>query len=201
MDLQHELCKHGVTKLKRAYALVQDLDALKLDYTFRSQNHQAWIFKSTSYQYPHQVHAQTPTYKIETKDKSVKSNAKGKNTIRDFFKCYKCQNYGHVAAICPTPVRVAFNKLPATNTEPDQEESIYQAREPEDSESEEEITGDNIEESSTSSPLETILVITEFTDIFPKNSTLILLEVTHVITKVVVVFSEDLRDKLPSDAW
>ena len=79
----------------------------------------------------------------------------------------------------------------------DPEESIYQAEELKDLDSKEEITSDNFEESSTSSPLETIHVITEFIDVFSKDNTLILLEVTPVFTEFVVVFSEDLLDKLP----
>ena len=57
------------------------------------------------------------------------------------------------------------------------------------------ITGDNLKESSTSSPLEVIPDITEFTDISPKDSTLNLLEVNSIITESVVFF-EDLPDKL-----
>jgi len=44
---------------------------------------------------------------------------------RDFSKLsptikrYKCQGYGHVAATCPTPVKVAqVRELPVTNPEP-----------------------------------------------------------------------------------
>jgi len=42
--------------------------------------------------------------------------------------------------------------------------------EPENYISDEEIQGDDIKKSSTSSPLEVILVSTEFTDVFPKDS-------------------------------
>jgi len=52
IDLEHELCKREITELKRAYALVQDLDVPKLSHAFRSQNHQALTFKSTFCQYP-----------------------------------------------------------------------------------------------------------------------------------------------------
>ena len=54
-----------------------------------------------------------------------------------------------------------------------------------------------IEEFSTPGPPETIPVTTEFTDISPKDNTLILPEVTPVITVFVAIFSEDLMDKLP----
>ena len=103
IDVKLELCKREITELKEAYALVQDLDILKLSHAFRRQKHEAPTFKSTSCQYPHQVHAQRPAYKVDTNDKSAESNAKDKNTKRDFstlshiIKCYKYQAYGHVA--------------------------------------------------------------------------------------------------------
>jgi len=85
-----------------------------LSLAFRSQNHQGLKFKSTSYQYPHQVHTQKPAYKMNTNDKSTKSSAKGKNTDRDFstlspiIKCYNCQGYEHVAANCSTQFKIAI---------------------------------------------------------------------------------------------
>ena len=88
-----------------------------------------------------------------------------------------------------------------------------------DSNSDKENMGGNIEELSTSSPLEVIpvttesihvfpkdstsiphkvtSVTTEFSDIFPKNSTSSLLEVAPVITKLNDVLSENLLRKLP----
>ena len=60
--------------------------------------------------------------------------------------------------------------------------------------SDEEIQGDNIKKSSTSSPLEVILMSTEFTDVFSKNS---LREVTPLTMEVDNVLSKDLLDKLP----
>jgi len=114
IDLEHELYKRGITELKGVYALVQDLDIFKLSHTFRSQNHQVSTFKSTFCQYPEHVHTQRPAYKVDTNDKSTESNAKGKNTERDFstlsriIKCYNCQGYGHVAANCPIPFKIAI---------------------------------------------------------------------------------------------
>ena len=89
---------------------------------------------------------------------------------------------------------------------------------PRDYDSDKEITCDNFEESITSSPLEVVpvimeftdvslkgitpilsevtLMITELTDISLKDNTLNLSEVTPIITKS-VIFSEDLPDKLP----
>jgi len=39
VDLENELYNRAITKLKKAYDVVQDLDSLKLNYTFRSQDH------------------------------------------------------------------------------------------------------------------------------------------------------------------
>ena len=123
----------------------------------------------------------------------------------------------HVVANCPSAVRVVFDKPPVTKLKSGSEESICQAEEPEDSDSDENITGDTLVESSTLSPLEVVPAITEFTDISHKDNTLIPSEVTPVITELTdisprdstlnlpkvtpivmesVVFSEDLPDKL-----
>ena len=82
-------------------------------------------FKSTSYQYPHQVNVTTLAYKMNTKYKSVTSNAKHQNAKRDFstfhpaIQCYNRQGYGHVAANCQSPVKVTKVREPlVTNPEP-----------------------------------------------------------------------------------
>jgi len=108
---------------------------------------------------------------MDTKNKSVESNAKGKNTERDFtlspiVHCYNCQGYGHVVANYQSLVRV-IDKPPVTKSESDSEESIFQAKEPEESDFDKKIMGDNLAESSTSSPLEAVPVTTEFTDSTP----------------------------------
>jgi len=51
--------------------VVQDLDSLKLNYTFRSQDHWTPAFKSTLHKYQHRVNSQTPTHKADTEDKST----------------------------------------------------------------------------------------------------------------------------------
>ena len=60
--------------------------------------------------------------------------------------------------------------------------------ESEDSNLDEKITGDNLEESNTSSPLEVVPDIIEFTDISPKDSALNLLEVNPIIKESITVF-------------
>ena len=75
---------------------------------------------------------------MDTKDKSIESNAKGKNNEGDFstlsliVQCYNSQGYGYVVANCPRPIRV-IDKLPVTKSESYSEESICQAEELEDS--------------------------------------------------------------------
>ena len=79
-------------------------------------------------------------------------------------------------------------------------------KESEDYVSNEEIQGDDIEESSTPIPLEATSVITklaevtfvttEFIDVSPKDSTSISPKLIHVITEIVEVLHEDLPDRL-----
>ena len=73
-------CTRGITELKKVAILVQHSDAPHLGHAFRSQNHQVLTFNSTSYQYSHQGNTQTPAYKMDTKVKTVTSNAKGQTT-------------------------------------------------------------------------------------------------------------------------
>ena len=74
-----------------------------------------------------------------------------------------------------SPVRVNIDELAVTELESDFEEFVYQVEKPEEYNSDEEIQGDDIEESSTLS----------------------LTELTYVITKSVAVFFDDLPVKLP----
>ena len=83
-------------------------------------------------------------------------------------------------------MKVAINKeLPVTNLKSYSEEFIYHVEEPEDYDSDEEIKGDNVDESNTMIPPEAIPVITVFTDVFTKDRTPIPLEVTPVNTEFV----------------
>ena len=68
--------------------------------------------------------------------------------------------------------------------------------ESEDSNLDEKITGVNLEESNTLSPLEVVLDIMVFTHVSPKDSTLNLPEVNPIVKESIAVFSEDLSDKL-----
>jgi len=76
------------------------------------------------------------------------------------------------------------------------EEPICHVEELKDSDLDEKITGDNLEKSNTSSPLEVVPDITEFTNVSPKDSALNLPQVNSIVNESIVVFSEDLQDML-----
>jgi len=110
--------------------------------------------KSNSNQYPNRSQSQMSTPKIDTN--AVEKNTKGKSTERDFFKTnltikyYKCQVYGHVAANCPSLVKVIIDKkLLVTNSESNSGEIISQAEEPADNDFDKEIKSEKNEESNT----------------------------------------------------
>jgi len=113
MDQEHELCKCGIIELERAYVVVQDLDVFKLSYTFRSQNHRASAFKSTSYQYPHYGMHKHQHTRWTLKIKALKVMLRAR-TLKEtsphlvLIKCYNCQGYGHVVANCPSPFKTAI---------------------------------------------------------------------------------------------
>ena len=68
----------------------------------------------------------------------------------------------------------SLNKeLSVTNSKSNSREVIFHTKEPGDSDSDEEIKGDDIEESSTLNPPEDTPRITEFTDVFLNDNTLI----------------------------
>ena len=116
---------------------------------------------------------------------------------------FKCQGYKHVDVNWRSPVKVVINKaLHVTNPESDSEEFIYLPGEwTRDYDSDEDIKGDDIEESSTLIRLEVTLVITEFIDVFFKDSTMVPLKVSPLNTEFIDVFPEDLADKLPLMRW
>ena len=81
--------------------------------------------------------------------------------------------YRHVV-IYPSLVKVAIDKeRPVTNSEPDSEEVIFQAEEPTNYESDKEVKSIDIEKYNTPISSDDTLEITEFTNVFSKNITLI----------------------------
>jgi len=92
-----------ITELKKAYALVQDLDVVKYSSTFKSHSNNQTHLELVS----QRSQGQTSTHKANTKGKSVENKDKGID--KEFtIKCYKCLGYGHVAANCSSPIKIAL---------------------------------------------------------------------------------------------
>ena len=107
-DLRTELLASEVTELEKAYVLVQDLDAAKSNSISEGHTKQSSLPRvSTS-----SAFKDTSIHKADIKGKSVQN--KGKGVDKEFskltatIKCYKCKGYGHVAANCPTPVKISL---------------------------------------------------------------------------------------------
>ncbi|XP_020257552.1 uncharacterized protein LOC109834065 [Asparagus officinalis] len=146
-DLRNKLLIQGISELERAYAIVQDLDITRSSSTFKNfvQGH-----KHTSSQYPTRFQTQTSSQKTDTSSGSKERDNKGKGTERNFSKissttkCYKCQGYGHVAANCPSPVKIAIViREPIEELESKTDEFVYHVEE-EDFDSSEEFDENDI---------------------------------------------------------
>ncbi|XP_020258176.1 uncharacterized protein LOC109834550 [Asparagus officinalis] len=145
--LPNELLIRGISELEKAYAVVQDLDTTRSSSTFKNsvQGH-----KYTLGQYPNRFQAQTSSQKTDTSSGNKERDNKGKGTERNFSKvssttkCYKCQGYGHVAANCPSPVKIAIvNGEPVEELESKTDEFVYHVEE-EDFDSSEEFDENDI---------------------------------------------------------
>ena len=132
------------------------------------------VFKSTSYHptiqgnkcqgYGHiAVNCPTPVKVTKVKKPPV-TNPEPLPPLLPTPSVVICSDRQHLSPLLPTssPVRVVIDKLYVTNTESDSEEFTYQVEEPKDSNSDKEDMGGNIEEFSTSSPLEVIPVTTVY---------------------------------------
>jgi len=133
-----------VTELEKAYVLFQYLDAAKSNSI--SKGH-VQTTRSNSGSYSNRFQSQTATHRADTKGKSVENKDKGVD--KEFskstptIKYYKCQGYGHVAANCPTPVKIALiNEEPEVVSESESEEFIF--RREEESDMDDDTTSDSI---------------------------------------------------------
>src|SRR3954471_1099519 len=96
--------------LERAYIIVQELDIPKVVQAPRSQ-----VYKTPTPKYDH--------FPIQKSDH--KNDDKDFTKLSPIIKCYKCQGYGHVAAICTTIVKIAPIDIPLDNPKPELEEFVY----------------------------------------------------------------------------
>jgi len=92
--------------------------------------------RSPSGQYPNRFQCQTFTHIADAKGKNIENKGNGVDKefskLTPIIKCYKCQGYGHVAANCPTPVKIALiNGKPevVSESESESEEFIFQGEE------------------------------------------------------------------------
>ena len=110
-DLRTKLLAREITKLEKAYALVQDLDAAKSSSVSKSY---VQTTRPNSGSYSNRFQSQTSSHKVNTKSKSI--NNKSKGTHREFskltptIKCYNLQVPRIRACSCqlPTPVKIAL---------------------------------------------------------------------------------------------
>ena len=106
--------------------------------------------RSPSGQYPNRFQCQTFTHIADAKGKNIENKGNGVDKefskLTPIIKCYKCQGYGHVAANCPTLVKITLlNGEPevVSESESESEEFIFQ-REEEESDMDDDTTGDSI---------------------------------------------------------
>jgi len=94
------------------YTLVQDLDSAKTNLPSKSHDYKASVFRPSPSFQPHRFSTQAPSHKDDIKGKNFKRDNwnKGPDSsgISSTTKCYKCQDYGHLAASCPTLVKITI---------------------------------------------------------------------------------------------
>jgi len=129
-DLRTELLGRGVNELEAAYALVQDLDSARTNHPSKSHDYKASVSRPSPPFQPHRSSTQAPSHKDDIKGKSLERDNinKGPDSSRVSFttKCYKCQGYGHLAASCPSLVKVIIiDGTPTETIESDSDEYTY----------------------------------------------------------------------------
>ena len=70
-DLHTELLARGITKLEKAYALVQDVDSVRTNHTFKSQDYRVSVSRASTSPQPNRFRTQTPSHKNDIKGKSL----------------------------------------------------------------------------------------------------------------------------------
>jgi len=119
-DLWTELLVGG-DELEAAYVLVQDLDFVRTNHTFKSHNYRASVSKLSPSPQSNKSSTQTLSYRNDIKNKSLERDNRNKSLERDnrnkslesskvsfTTKCYKCQVYEHLAVSCLSFVRITI---------------------------------------------------------------------------------------------
>ena len=79
----------------------------------------------------HRSSTQTPSHRDDIKGKSLERDNRNKgpdsSRVSSTTKCYKCQGYGHLAASCPSLVKITIiDRIPTEATEPDSDVYIFE---------------------------------------------------------------------------
>jgi len=112
------------------YTLVQDLDSAKTNLPSKSHDYKASVFRPSPSFQPHRFSTQAPSHRDDIKGKNFKRDNwnKGPDSsgVSSTTKCYKCQGYGHLAASCPTLVKITIiDGTPTEATESDSDEYTH----------------------------------------------------------------------------
>jgi len=129
-DLRIELLARGVIELQAAYALVQDFDFARTSHTSKSYDYRTSLSRPSPSSQPHRSNTQTPSHRDDINGKSLErgniNKSPDSSRVSSTTKCYKCQGYGHLAASCPSLVKITIIDGPPTEaTESDSNEYTY----------------------------------------------------------------------------
>jgi len=122
------LLVRGVTELEKANTIVQDLDSLRSNYNARSFDSKSSVTRASSSSQFNK--SSTQSSRNNFKGKQSDDRSKLSEQILSKFsvstKSYRCQGYGHIAANCPSEMKITFiNGVPTQAPESDDEEITY----------------------------------------------------------------------------
>jgi len=96
-DLQTELLVRGIAELEKAYALVQDLDSVRTNYTFKSHDFRALVSRPSPSPQPNRSITQPPHIGMTSRARVLSGTKKSPEfpKVSSTTKCYKSQGYGN----------------------------------------------------------------------------------------------------------
>ena len=124
--MRAELLLRGVTKLEKAYTIVQYLDSLRSNYNIKSFKSNSSVTKtSSSFQFT-QFSSRKNDFKRKRSDDRRKPSEQTSFTFSTSTKYYRCQDYDHIAANYSSEMKITFiNGVPTQTPESDDEEVTY----------------------------------------------------------------------------
>ena len=110
--MRTELLVRGVTELEKTYTIVQDLDSLRSNYDTRSFDSKSSVTRTSSSSQFNKSSTQSFSHKNNFKGKQSDDHSKPSkqsfSKFSAFAKCYRCQDYGHIASNCPSEMKITF---------------------------------------------------------------------------------------------